>query len=45
MHVNSNAFEMFSCNPELIRYECTQFNCIFYIMYCILLHFGIKEIV
>jgi len=44
---------MFSCNPELeIEYECTQFNCIFYMMYlicivlyCILLHFGIKEIV
>jgi len=33
MHVNSNVFEMFSCNPELIRYECTQLNCIFYIMY------------
>jgi len=31
MHVNSN--ELFSCNPELIKYECTQLNCIFYIMY------------
>jgi len=48
MHVNSNAFEMFSCNPELIRYECTQLNCIFYIMYImynILLQFDNKDVV